>query len=75
MTLPETKTGFVLASGAPGVRVEGVPREGAPAEPEDPLPRCAVAVDTSKAMAIINRVLDLPETNIMAPSIQKPKDF
>jgi phosphosulfolactate phosphohydrolase-like enzyme len=50
-------------------------REEAPAEPEDPLPRCAVAVDTSRTVAIINRVLDLPEKDIMAASIQKPKDF
>jgi hypothetical protein len=47
-------------------------REEAPTEPEDPLPRCAVAVDTSKTVAITNRVLDLPEKDIMAASIQKP---
>jgi hypothetical protein len=34
-----------------------------------------VAVDISKTVAIINRVLDLPEKDIMAASIQKPKDF
>jgi len=73
MTLPDTKTGFVLASGAAlGVRIEGVPREGDP-EPVDPLPRCAVAVDTSKAITIMNRVLDLAETNAMAASILKTK--
>jgi len=70
MTFPDTKTGFVLASGAAlGVRVEEVPREGAP-EPVDP-PRCAVAVATSKAITIINRTLDLAETNPMAASILK----
>jgi hypothetical protein len=74
MTLPDTKTGLVLASAAPGIRVEGVLREGEP-EPVDPLPRCAVAVDTSKAIMIINRLLDRPETSTMAASIRKPKDF
>jgi hypothetical protein len=71
MTLPDTKTGFVLASGAAlGVRMEGVLREDDP-EPVDPPPRCAVAVDTNKAITIINRALDLDETNAMAASILK----
>jgi len=70
MTLPDTNTGFVLASGAAvGIRVEGALREVAP-EPVDP-PRCAVAVDTSKAITIMNRTLDLDETNAMAASISK----
>jgi hypothetical protein len=34
-----------------------------------------VAVDTSKAITIINRVLDRPETSTMAASIRKPEKF
>jgi hypothetical protein len=55
--------------------VDGVLREAAPVEPEEPVPRCAVAVDTSKAITIINRVLDLPETSAIAASIRKSKNF
>ena len=74
MTLPYTKIGFVLVSGAPGVLVDGVLREVAP-EPEEPVPRCAVAVATSKAITIINRVLGPPETSAIAASIRKSKNF
>jgi hypothetical protein len=71
MTLPETKTGFVLASGAPGARVGGMLREGVPAEPVEPLPRCAVASVPAHTITNNMQMTNLRKRYAIAASHQK----
>jgi hypothetical protein len=72
MTLPETKIGLELTSGVPGVRVEGVLREGVPAEFVEP-PRCAVAADPSKPIINMVQVTKLRKRNAIPASIKSHK--
>jgi len=65
MTLPEMKSGLVELSGVPGVRVDGMLREG------DELvdPRCAVAAGASKAITRAIQVLNRQEPGTIAASM------
>jgi hypothetical protein len=67
MTLPEMKSGLVELSGVPGVRVDGMLREGD--ELVDP-PRCALAAaGGSKAITRAIQVLDRQEPGNIAASM------
>jgi hypothetical protein len=66
MTLPEMKSGLTVLSGMPGVRVDGMLREGD--ELVDP-PRCAVAADASKAITRAIQVLNRQEPGTIAASM------
>jgi hypothetical protein len=67
--LPEMKTDRVLISGAPGVRVEELPREGELVEFVEP-PRCAVAAGASKAITSATQVLNRKELCCMLASMK-----
>jgi hypothetical protein len=69
--LPDTKIGFVLVSGAFGIRVERVLREGVPAEPEEPVPRCAVASVPAHTITNIMQMTNLRKRYAIAASQQK----
>jgi hypothetical protein len=70
MTLPEMKTDLAALSGAPGVRVEVLPREGELVEFVEPPPRCAVAAGASKAITSATQVLNRKEPSSIAASMK-----
>ena len=70
MTLPETKIGLELTSGVPGVRVEGVLREGVPAELVEPLHVAPWRADPSKPIMNMVQVTKLRKRNAIAASIK-----
>jgi hypothetical protein len=70
MTLPEMKMGRVLVSGAPGVRVEVLPREGEPDELVEPPLRCAAAAGASKAITSATQVLNRKKPSSIAASMK-----
>lgn len=68
------KSGLVVVSGTPEVRLEGRLRE-APDEPVDPPPRCAVAEGASKAITSAIHVLNRQEPSAIAAFPESLKTF